>query len=80
MTVHIGAYQAKTHLSRLLEQVEQGERIIITKHGAPVAVLAPYAAASRISVSETISALHSFRRQHRLDGLSLRDMIEEGRR
>lgn len=37
----IGAFKAKTHLSELLERVRRGERITITKHGTPVAVLVP---------------------------------------
>ena len=37
----VGAYEAKTHLSHLLERVIQGEHITITKHGVPVAVLQP---------------------------------------
>lgn len=37
----VGAYEAKTHLSELLEKVEAGEEIVITKHGAPVARLVP---------------------------------------
>jgi len=40
----IGACEAKTQLSRLLERVAKGERITITKHGVPVAVLQPPAA------------------------------------
>jgi prevent-host-death family protein len=34
----IGAYEAKTHLPKLLERVIKGERITITKYGVPVAV------------------------------------------
>ncbi|MBW2098933.1 MAG: type II toxin-antitoxin system prevent-host-death family antitoxin [Deltaproteobacteria bacterium] len=37
----VGAYEAKTHLPKLLERVIKGERITITKHGIPVAVLQP---------------------------------------
>jgi len=37
----VGAYEAKTHLSELLEKVEAGEEITITKHGAPIARLVP---------------------------------------
>ena len=37
----VGAYEAKTHLSELLERVEAGVEIIITRHGAPVAKLVP---------------------------------------
>ena len=37
----LGAYEAKTHLSRLLDEVEKGESFAITKHGRPVALLVP---------------------------------------
>ena len=37
----IGACEAKTHLPKLLERVLKGERITITRHGVPVAVLQP---------------------------------------
>ena len=37
----IGAYEAKTHLPRLLDEVAGGAIITITKHGQPVAVLVP---------------------------------------
>ena len=43
----LGAYEAKTHLSRLLDEVEGGESFAITKHGRPVALLVP-AAGSRM--------------------------------
>ena len=38
----IGAFEAKTHFSQLLERVARGEEIVITRRGKPVAVLAPY--------------------------------------
>ena len=37
----VGAYEAKTHLPALLDQVAKGEQITITKHGVPVAQLVP---------------------------------------
>lgn len=37
----IGIFQAKTHLSELVEKVQRGERFRITKHGRPVAELGP---------------------------------------
>ena len=78
--IQIGAYEAKTHLPRLLDRVAKGERITITKHGVPVAVLAPAAAAPARPVAETIAALRRFRRGRRLDQLNLRELIDEGRR
>ena len=76
----VGAYEAKTHLSRLLDRVARGERITITRHGVPVADLVPVGPRPGASVSETIDALKAFRRGRSLEGDSLRDMIEEGRR
>ena len=40
-TVTINVHDAKTHLSRLLVRVEQGERIIVARGGIPVAMLVP---------------------------------------
>lgn len=37
----VGVYAAKTHLAELLARVELGERILITRHGKPVAELVP---------------------------------------
>jgi prevent-host-death family protein len=37
----VGSYEAKTHLPRLLSQVEKGETITITRRGKPIAVLSP---------------------------------------
>ena len=37
----IGAFEAKTHLSALLERVAQGESFTITRHGKPIAQLVP---------------------------------------
>jgi prevent-host-death family protein len=76
----IGAYEAKTHLPRLLDEVAEGEVITITKHGVAVAVLGPAATRSSMTPSEAIEGLRAFRRAHRLDGLTIRELIDEGRR
>lgn len=76
----VGAYEAKTHLPRLLEQVKKGEEIIITKHGLPVAVLKPYQPAQQVNTRTVIDNIYKQRNNNRLDGLSIRDLIEEGRK
>ena len=76
----IGAYEAKTHLPKLLERVQQGERFIITKHGQPVAELVPIATRDRQKICDAIDDLKTFQRSHRLDGLDVREMISEGRK
>lgn len=76
----IGAYEAKTHLPRLLDEVAQGEPITITKHGVAVAILIPASGQAVMTSAEAIAGLRAFRRDHQLDGLTIRDLIDEGRR
>jgi len=75
----VGAYEAKTHLPKLLERVIKGEQITITKHGVPVAVLQPPKSLRKAEPKQVIAELRNFRAKHRIKGLSLRKMIEEGR-
>ena len=74
----LGAYEAKTRLSQLLDQVSKGEEVIITRHGVPVAALVPVNPRQQDPKS-AITAIKAFRRGRRLAGLSLREMIAEGR-
>lgn len=76
----IGAYEAKTHLPRLLDEVAEGESITITKHGVAVAVLVPASTRAVMTPAQAIEGLRAFRRDHRLGGLSIRELIDEGRR
>jgi prevent-host-death family protein len=73
----IGAYEAKTHLSKLLDEVEAGASITITRNGRPVARLAPVADAK--AAAERILALRSEVPKGK-SKLSMRSLIEEGRR
>jgi prevent-host-death family protein len=76
----IGAYEAKTNLPRLLDEVEKGERITITKHGRPVAMLVPPRTMDREDAADLIRQMRELRRGNPLRGLSIRELIEEGRR
>lgn len=42
MTVNVNIHEAKTHLSRLLERVAAGERVVISRAGEPIADLVPH--------------------------------------
>lgn len=75
----VGAYEAKTHLARLLDEVARGETITITRHGQSVARLVP-PADEPVPVTEVVTALLEARKGARLEGDSVRDMIDEGRR
>ncbi len=77
----VGAYEAKTHLAQLLDRVERGERITITRHGRPVAELIPVTGASDLTAEQAIRELTAFRAEHSLGpDLTVRDLIVEGRR
>ncbi|NJD18245.1 MAG: type II toxin-antitoxin system Phd/YefM family antitoxin [Gemmatimonadetes bacterium] len=81
----VGAYEAKTHLAALLDRVERGERITITRHGRAVAVLLPPADLPGRTAQEAVTGLLELRRGRRLReegaaGPGVRDLIEEGRR
>ncbi len=76
----VGAFEAKTHFARLLERVANGEQIVITKHGTPVARLVPFAKPDSERARRAISRLKTSRKGRRLDGLSWKALRDEGRR
>jgi prevent-host-death family protein len=79
-TKAIGAYDAKAHFSELLERVENGEELTITRHGSPVAKLVPVKRS--VSPEERMTAIRRWQEASKgitLGGLKLRDLIDEGR-
>ncbi len=73
----IGAYDAKTHLPKLLERVEKGERFVITRHGKPVAELIPVAARDTEAISRAIADVRAVRQRLARRGVQLRDVLNE---
>jgi prevent-host-death family protein len=53
----VTAYEAKTHLPRLIRAAERGETVIITRHGKPVAQLGPVQDRSREEIAEVIDRM-----------------------
>jgi prevent-host-death family protein len=78
--ITVGAFEAKTHLSALLDRVAEGEEVIITKHGKPVARLVSAARADRERVTDAFERLKLLRKQTTLGGLSWRALRDAGRR
>lgn len=76
----IGVYEVKTHLPKLLERVEKGERFVITRHGRAVAELLPVNRRDTEKIRKAIESLKAFQRTHSLGGVSVRKMIKEGRK
>lgn len=76
----VGSYDAKTHLPGLLQEVEQGAEITITRHGKAIARLVPVA--ERVGehrLRTAVEGLKRFRAGRRLGDTTIRDLIEEGR-
>jgi prevent-host-death family protein len=78
--ITVGAFEAKTHLSSLLERVAQGEEIVITRHGKPLARLIPVDVADRFRIDLAISKLKTLRKGRNLGGSSWQELRDQGRR
>ena len=78
--ITIGAFEAKTHLSALLDRVAGGEEVVITKHGKPVARLVSVVHTDRARVNEAFERLKALRKGTTLEGLSWKALRDEGRR
>jgi prevent-host-death family protein len=78
----VGAFQAKTQLSQLLDEVEKGEAVTITRHGRPVAVLAPVQSSRRKKSGEVwLSEVKRLRKGMTLGStVTIKQLIDEGRK
>jgi len=77
----VGAFQAKAHFSELLNKVEAGEKITITRHGEPVAMIVPaHGAVQRENVELRLREIRRIRKGVRLGGLSVKALIAAGRK
>ena len=78
--LEIGAFEAKNTLGSLLERVEKGEEIVITRRGKRVACLVPYAGTRDVKKArEAIDAIREMRKGITLGDLKIKDLIDEGR-
>ncbi len=59
----VGAYDAKTRLSELLDRVEKGEQVVITRHGRPVARLVPEGRSDRSAALAALNDLATYRNE-----------------
>jgi prevent-host-death family protein len=76
----IGAFEAKSKLGQLLDWVEAGEEIVITRRGKAVARLMPPADAfDRERARAACARIRARRGGVTLGGLSIKDLINEGR-
>lgn len=83
--MQLGAFEAKTKFSHLLDRAERGEEIVITRHGKPVARLIPAESDAQRAERKTLAAkaLIALRGELKSAGISredIREWIAEGRR
>ncbi|HVZ83300.1 MAG TPA: type II toxin-antitoxin system prevent-host-death family antitoxin [Terracidiphilus sp.] len=74
------ASEAKTHFLRILDDVERGESVVITRHGKPVARISPETGIDRKRVQEAMESMRALRQ--RIGKLSLEEILsarDEGR-
>ena len=78
--VNVGSFDAKTHLTALLERVLKGETIQITRRGVPVAKLVPVQPEKTHDLKEAARRIRELCKENRLGGLNLKAMTHEGHR
>jgi prevent-host-death family protein len=79
----IGFYEARTHLSQLLDEVAKGKSVLITRRGKPAALLSPPPAGEKKDVRRIVREMLAFRDREgpTLGGKgTIRELIGEGRR
>ena len=82
MAQQIGAFEAKTHFSRILDKAEHGEDFIITKRGKAVAKIIPFEKKPEMTRQEALEKLKELRKLYRgkPGSFNIREAIEDGRR
>jgi prevent-host-death family protein len=76
----VSAYDAKTHLPRLLERAERGERFVITRHGKPVAQLIPLEEGDDTSITQLLDRVDRTRARLARQGVTLSSLLAPGER
>ncbi|HSZ19598.1 MAG TPA: type II toxin-antitoxin system prevent-host-death family antitoxin [Candidatus Acidoferrum sp.] len=77
----VGAFEAKTHLSDLLDRVARGEKITITRHGVPAALLIPVEEKQvKPTHREIVEGMRALRKRVKPGKMTVREMVKEGRR
>jgi len=79
----IGFYEARTHLSELLDHVAKGKTVLITRRGKPAAVIGPPPKQGQRDVRQVVQEMLAFRDREgpTLGGkVTIRELIDQGRR
>lgn len=80
MKIEIGAYEAKTRLAELLQQVKTGKRFTITNRGKAIADLVPSQPALQKDKAKAVRRFTAFMQQHPVKKrINIRELLDEGR-
>ena len=80
----VGAFDAKTHFSEILERTSKGEEFVVTRHGKPVARVVPYERGSSQDTESLVRKMRDFRKKvarrgpMRKPGETWKDLAHEG--
>ena len=80
ITKKVGLFEAKTHLSALVEEVSKGAEIEITRRGVSVAKIVPVQHRDPVKIRAAAEALRRLAANQSLGGLTIKDLINEGRK
>jgi prevent-host-death family protein len=82
MQQQIGAFEAKTHFSQIIQEVEGGSDFVITRRGKPVAKIIPFQQEKEMTYKDAVEKFWEFRKLYRGEpgDDNIRELIEEGRR
>lgn len=79
--ITIGIHEAKATLGQLAQSAAEGEIVVLTRRGKPVAeIRAPQGEMQQESVAQAIQALREFRQANRVGSFDLAELVAEGRR
>jgi len=82
MTQQIGAFEAKTYFSKIINEAEQGNEFIVTRRGKAVARIIPFQKEPEMTFKEAFEQLAEMRKLYRGEpgSFDIRAAIEEGRK
>lgn len=79
--IQVGIFEAKANLGQLAQSAAEGEVVVLTKRGKPLAeIRAPQGEVAEVDSRSAIEALRKFRRANPAGDFDIAELVAEGRR
>lgn len=79
--ITVGIFEAKANLGQLAQSAAEGEVVVLTRRGKPVAeIRPPEGEAAQAASRKAIEDLRAFRRTNPVEAFAIADLVAEGRR